>query len=134
MYDLTGIESSSLVTITFDTPLMAQATRVRVLASNCNYELARTYDDVLVKHKNIYSSLVSVPDDNIHAAKFLLVSGADGKITPYADCWIADIRVIENLQVRFSVKLDNRTEIAEVTKALASRGLSDVEYEILENV
>lgn len=133
MFDVTTIEPSTLVTITFDTPLMAQASRVQVLTSNCGYDLARAYDDILVKHKNIYSSLVGKPVDNIHAAKFLLYRGADNKVIPVADCWIRDIKVIESLDVRFKVRLDNRQEIAVLTKALAGYGLSDVEFEIIEN-
>lgn len=133
MFDVKSLEAGSVVNITYDTPIKMPEQRVVVLGT-CGYELAKGYEDVNATQKNIYSSLVTQPEDNTAKYLYLMFKGAGGKIRVAADAWIRDVSVIKNLQVRFLVTVDNRDEIDEITKALAIRGLNNVAYEIVDNM
>ncbi|QVW55653.1 hypothetical protein pEaSNUABM9_00057 [Erwinia phage pEa_SNUABM_9] len=132
MYDIKQLEAGSVVNITYDTPIKMPEQRVVVLGT-CGYEMAKSFEDVNATQKNIYSSLVAQPEDNTAKYLYLMFKGANGKIRVAADAWIRDVSVIKNLTVRFTVTVDNRDEIDEITKALAIRGLNDVKYEIVDN-
>lgn len=132
MFDVRTLEEGSIVNIVYDTPMLQQETRVVVLGV-CGYELARSIDDVVVKQKNVYSTIVSQPEDNLAKYRYLMFKGSDGKPHVAADAWIRNVSVITNLQVRFTVTVDNRDEIDLITKSLSNRGIDDVAYEIIDN-
>lgn len=134
MFDVRTLVAGQKVNIIYDTPLKGQETRVIILATGVGYEMAKTYMDVMAEQKNIYSSIVSQPVDNVYKYTYLLFKGTDGKPKVAADAWIRDVQVIESLKVRFTVALDNQQEIDELRQALASKGFNDVEFEIIENV
>ncbi len=133
MYDVKSLEAGAVVNITYDTPIKMPEQRVVVLGT-CGYEMARSIEDVNATQKNIYSSLVAQPEDNTAKYLYLMFKGSNGKIRVAADAWIREVNVIKNLQVRFLVTVDNRNEIDEITKALAIRGLNDVQFEIVDNL
>lgn len=132
MFDVKSLEEGTVVNIVYDTPLLQQETRVVVLGT-CGYEMARSIEDVIVKQKNIYSTIVSKPEDNLAKYRYLMFKGSDGKAHVAADAWIRNVSVISNLQVRFTITVDNRDEIDEITKALSNRGIDNVDYEIIDN-
>lgn len=133
MFDVKSIEPGSVVNVVYDTPLKGNETRVLVLASNVGFELAKSYLDVRAEQKNIYSSLVTQPDDDPSKYTYLLFKGADGKPMVAADAWIRNITVIKTITVQFKVSLDNKQEIDDLKLALSARGFSDLQYEIIEN-
>lgn len=133
MYDVKSLEAGAAVNITYDTPIKMPEQRVVVLGT-CGYEMAKSIEDVNATQKNIYSSLVAQPEDNTAKYLYLMFKGSNGKIRVAADAWIREVNVIKNLQVRFLVTVDNRNEIDEITKALAIRGLNDVQFEIVDNL
>lgn len=133
MYDVKSLEAGAVVNITYDTPIKMPEQRVVVLGI-CGYEMAKSIEDVNATQKNIYSSLVAQPEDNTAKYLYLMFKGSNGKIRVAADAWIREVNVIKNLQVRFLVTVDNRNEIDEITKALAIRGLNDVQFEIVDNL
>lgn len=131
MYDVSTIEPGTLINVVFDTAVWQPLKRVRARAT-ADFVMAKDIRDVVTDHKNIYSTLVQQPPDNIRAAKFLVIEDGSGKRTVIADLWIRNVSVITGLDVDFSVTLDNRQELEEVTKALASRGINDVKYTVRE--
>ncbi|ANZ49943.1 hypothetical protein PARSHIK_34 [Erwinia phage vB_EamM_Parshik] len=132
MFDVKSLEEGSIINIVYDTPMLQPETRVTVLGT-CGYEMARSIEDVTVKQKNIFSTIVSQPENNVAKYRYLMFKGADGKAHVAADAWIRSVSVIKNLQVRFMTIVDNREEIDLITKALADRGINDVTFEIVDN-
>jgi len=132
MYNIKTIPDGVVVNIVYDTPILLSETRVVVLGT-CGYELARNYEDVNAKQKNIYSSLVAQPEDNTAKYTYLMFKDSNGKVRVAADAWIRNVNIIKNLSVRFVVTVDNRDEIDEITKALAARGIDKVSYDIIDN-
>lgn len=134
MFDVKSLEPGSIVNIVYDTPILGAESRVVVLASVAGYEMANSIEDVTAKQKNIYSSIVSQPENNVLKYNYLIFKGADGKARVAADAWIQTVSVVENIQVRFVITVDNRDEIDQITKALAVRGINDVKYDIVDNM
>lgn len=134
MFDVRTLVAGQKVNIVYDTPLKGQETRVIVLATGAGYEMAKSYQDILAEQKNIYSSLVSQPEDNVNKYTYLIFKGTDGKPKVAADAWIRNVQIIESISVRFTVTLDNKQEIDELKLALASKGFNDVDFEIIDNV
>lgn len=134
MFDFSSIEPGSIVNIVYDTPLKGNETRVRVLASKVGYEFARTAgEDLAAIQKNIYSSLVGQPTNDLTAYNYMLFRDSTGKVGVAADAWVREVRVITSLTARFVVQLDNKQEKEDLEAALAARGFNDVEIEIIEN-
>ncbi|MCT7476132.1 hypothetical protein N5V81_14200 [Escherichia coli] len=92
---------------------------------------AKSYMDVMAEQKNIYSSIVSQPEDNVNKYTYLIFKGVDGKPKVAADAWIRDVQIIENTKVRFTVTLDNKQEIDDLKRALAVNGFNDVDLKSL---
>ncbi|AWN09077.1 hypothetical protein MLDJOKPK_00150 [Salmonella phage SPAsTU] len=134
MFDVRTLVAGQKVNIVYDTPLKGQETRVIVLATGAGYEMAKSYQDIMAEQKNIYSSLVSQPEDNVNKYTYLIFKGTDGKPKVAADAWIRNVQIIESVSVRFTVTLDNKQEIDELKLALASKGFNDVDFEIIDNV
>ncbi|QVW55187.1 hypothetical protein pEaSNUABM29_00143 [Erwinia phage pEa_SNUABM_29] len=134
MFDVRTLVAGQKVNIVYDTPLKGQETRVVILSTGAGYEMAKTYMDVMAEQKNIYSSLVAQPEDNVNKYTYLIFKGADGKPKVAADAWIRNVQIIENVTVRFTVMMDNKQEIDDLKLALASRGFNDVDFEIVDNV
>lgn len=134
MFDLRTLVAGQKVNIVYDTPLKGQETRVIILATGVGYEMAKSYMDVMAEQKNIYSSIVSQPEDNVNKYTYLIFKGVDGKPKVAADAWIRDVQIIENTKVRFTVTLDNKQEIDDLKRALAANGFNDVEFEIVESI
>lgn len=133
MFNVKDIPDGVVVNIIYDSPILLSEMRV-VSLGTCGYELARQYEDVNAKQKNIYSSLVAQPEDNTARYTYLMFKDSKGKVRVAADAWIRSVTIIKNLNVRFNITVDNRDEIDEITKALAARGLDNVSYEIIDNV
>jgi len=131
MYNISSIEPGSLVNVVFDTTMYQPLKRVRVRGV-VDYTTAATMRDVMTEHKNIYSTLIQQPADNIRAAKFLLYADESGVVNVVADLWIRDVTVVVGLDVDFSIVLDNRQELDSLTRALAAYGFNDVKYNIRE--
>ena len=134
MYDFSNIEPGSIVNIVYDTPLRGNETRVRVLASNVGYELAKNSgEDLAAIQKNIYSSLVGQPVNDLTAYNYMLFKDSSNRIGVTADAWVREVRVVKSLTARFVVQLDNKQEKDDLVAALNARGFNDVEIEIIEN-
>ncbi len=134
MYDFSSIEPGSIVNIVYDTPLRGNETRVRVLASKVGYELAKNSgEDLAAIQKNIYSSLVGQPVNDLTAYNYMLFKDSSNRIGVTADAWVREVRVVKSLTARFVVQLDNKQEKDDLVAALNARGFNDVEIEIIEN-
>ncbi|MGL5397237.1 MAG: phage DNA polymerase-associated SH3 family protein [Shewanella sp.] len=131
MIDVSVLETGQLVNITFDTPLMGPANNVVVQAAKVGYDMARRYSDIIAIQKNIYSSLSSAPDDNVNRYNYLVYADQKGRLHAVADAWIRKVDVVEGLKVIFKVHVPNLNEIDHIKLALASRGIDNVEYEIV---
>lgn len=130
--DVKQFEPGQVVNLIYDTEALAQESRV-VVQGYIGYAQAQKTEDVRVKHNNIYSTLVSKPENKIEKSLFLLYTDSKNKLHVAADVWLREVKVIKNLQVNFSVTLDNRDELDLMLKALAGRGFSEVDYEIVDN-
>lgn len=133
MFNVKDIPDGVVVNIIYDTPILLSEMRVVALGT-CGYELARQYEDINAKQKNIYSSLVAQPEDNTARYTYLIFKDSKGKMRVAADAWIRSVNIIKNLNVRFNITIDSRDEIDEITKALAARGIDNVNYEIIDNM
>lgn len=133
MFNVKDIPDGVVINIIYDSPILLSEMRV-VSLGTCGYELARQYEDINAKQKNIYSSLVAQPEDNTARYTYLMFKDSKGKVRVAADAWIRSVTIIKNLNVRFNITVDNRDEIDEITKALAARGIDNVSYEIVDNV
>jgi len=131
--DVKQFEPGQVVNLIYDTEALAQESRV-VVQGYIGYSQAQKTEDVRVKHNNIYSTLVSKPENKIEKSLFLLYTDSQNKLHVAADIWLREVKIIKNLQVMFTVTLDNRDELDLVTKALAARGFSDVKYDIIDNM
>jgi len=131
--DVKQFEPGKVVNLIYDTEALAQESRV-VVQGYIGYNQAQKTEDVRVKHNNIYSTLVSKPENKIEKSLFLLYTDSQNKLHVAADVWLREVKIIKNLQVNFTVTLDNRDELDLMTKALAARGFSDVKYEIVDNM
>jgi len=131
--DVKQFEPGQVVNLIYDTEALAQESRV-VVQGYIGYNQAQKTEDVRVKHNNIYSTLVSKPENKIEKSLFLLYTDSQNKLHVAADVWLREVKIIKNLQVNFTVTLDNRDELDLMTKALAARGFSDVKYEIVDNM
>lgn len=133
MYDLSLVNNGTYVNITYDTPLKGPEKMVEVLGK-VSYSMAKEINDIDAEHANIYSSLEANPVNNLTGATFLVfrVKTNDGFIKrAVPDLWIRNVAVVKQVKVKFTVDLDSLEDIQHVTKALASRGLNDVNYEII---
>ncbi|MUY37214.1 hypothetical protein GLN57_26515, partial [Shigella flexneri 2a] len=82
---------------------------MRVLASKVGYEFAKTAgEDLAAIQKNIYSSLVAQPSNDLTAYNYMLFRDSTGKVGVAADAWVREVRVITSLTARFVVQLDNK--------------------------
>lgn len=133
MFNVKDIPDGVIVNIVYDSPILLSETRVVALGT-CGYELARTYEDINAKQKNIYSSLVAQPEDNPAKYRYLMFKDRNNRIRVAADAWIRSITIIKSIGVRFNITIDNRDEIDQILKALAARGIDNVDYEIVDNV
>ena len=131
--DVKQFEPGQVVNLIYDTEALAQESRV-VVQGYIGYNQAQKTEDVRVKHNNIYSTLVSKPENKIEKSLFLLYTDSQNKLHVAADVWLREVKIIKNLQVNFTVTLDNRDELDLMTKAMAARGFSDVKYEIVDNM
>lgn len=135
MFDVYSVKTGTFVNITYDTTLLGSNKMVEVLGQ-CGYGLAKDNEDVDATHANIYSSLEANPVNNLTGASFLIFNEKtnNGYRKRYvADMWIRNVQVVKKVKVSFDVELDSLDEISHVTKALASRGLNDVDYKIITN-
>lgn len=130
--DVKQFEPGQIVNLIYDTEALAQESRV-VVQGYIGFSQAQKTEDVRVKHNNIYSTLVSKPENKIEKSLFLLYTDSNNKLHVAADVWLREVKIIKNLQVNFTVTLDNRDELDLMTKALAARGFSDVKYDIVDN-
>ncbi|ANZ49379.1 hypothetical protein WELLINGTON_27 [Erwinia phage Wellington] len=130
--DVKQFEPGQIVNLIYDTEALAQESRV-VVQGYIGFAQAQKTEDVRVKHSNIYSTLVSKPENKIEKSLFLLYTDSNNKLHVAADVWLREVKIIKNLQVNFTVTLDNRDELDLMTKALAARGFSDVKYDIVDN-
>lgn len=134
MYDISGLETGQVVNIVYDSPILGQSSRVVVQASKAGYDLARRYSDIVAIQKNIYSTLESQPDDNVNRYNYLLYADQSGVIHAVADAWIRTVEIVKDLEVVFKIRIPNANEIDHITLALASRGIDDVKYEIIDHL
>lgn len=130
--DVKQFEPGQIANLIYDTEAKAQDTRV-VIQGYVGYAQAKTIEDVRVIHNNIYSTLKSKPENKLEKYLFLLFTDSDNKLHVAADAWLREVKIIQNLVVNFTVTVDNRDEIDLITKALAARGLSSVDYDIVDN-
>jgi hypothetical protein len=130
--DVKQFEPGQVANLIYDTQARAQDTRV-IIQGYVGYSQAKTVEDVRVIHNNIYSTLVSKPENKLEKYLFLLFTDSEGKLHVAADAWLREVKIIQNLTVNFTITVDNRDEIDLITKALASRGFSDVDYDIVDN-
>ncbi|QXO09452.1 hypothetical protein pEaSNUABM11_00028 [Erwinia phage pEa_SNUABM_11] len=130
--DVKQFEPGQLANLIYDTQAKAQDTRV-TLQGVVGYSQAKGVEDVRVTHNNIYSTLVSKPENKIEKCLFLLYTDSNNKLHAAADVWLREVKIIKNLTVNFTLTVDSRDDIDLINKALASRGFSEVDYDIVDN-
>ncbi|ANZ50207.1 hypothetical protein PHOBOS_17 [Erwinia phage vB_EamM_Phobos] len=131
MFDISTVANGTVVNITYDTPLLGPESYVEVLGT-CGYKMAKDYEDVDARHQNIYSSLEAAPANSLSTYNFLIFRDKDGNKRVAADAWIRDVKVVKKIKAQCTIALDNVDEIDYIRRALATRGLSDVDIQIIE--
>lgn len=131
MFDINTVPHGVVVNITYDTPLRGSEQYVEVLG-NCGYKMAMEYEDVNAIHQNIYSSLEAQPANNLPEYNFLIFKDKEGRKRVAADAWVRNVVVVKKIKARCTIAIDNVDEIEHIRRALASRGLNDVEITVIE--
>ena len=131
MFDINTVPHGVVVNITYDTPLRGSEQYVEVLGT-CGYKMAMDIEDVNAIHQNIYSSLEAQPANNLQEYNFLIFRGKGGIKRAAAGAWIRNVDVVKKIKARCTIAIDNVDEIEHIRRALASRGLNDVEITVIE--
>lgn len=123
MVSLTNITPDTIVTLVPDTPLLSKAERVVVIGVG-GYNMAlMTSTDVDARHAEVLSS-IETPDveTDIRKCTFLIVENRDGEREAWANVWLKNVSVVEELRADFSLVLENLDELAAIKKVLQSLG------------